>query len=463
MTETGQTGTAEMTTLRKTSGKLLSLGIPLAIGFVSQMAISFTDAALVTRLGAVELAGTTLALSVFSIVMLLGLGVVTAVSPKLAGSFRAGAGDEVRDWYAQGSWLAVGIGLVGSFVLLNTGDILTLMGQSHELASVAQQYNTGAALGMPLFLLYVNARSTMSAVGHPKALTWIMLAAVPVNLVVGYLAIFGRGALPGFGVAGAGWSSTVVRMLVVVAAVVVMHRGQAFRDLALGRASLRLRPKLMLELLRVGTPIGARIVLGEGFLPALAFFVARFGADATTAHAIGLRLVSLISVVALGFSSAATTLAAWARTDGSPQALRELRSALLLVGGGYAVVLSAATALAFNFVVDVLFALDDESAQGALRALLPLALAYFVLDTLGAVFGGYLVGMLDTLVPMVVVMVSFWVAGLGTGLLLSGPAGMGFYGLWAGMALGSALVAVFNILRATHHIRALRAAHPDAA
>jgi len=28
----------------------------------------------------------------------------------------------------------------------------------------------------------------MSAVGEPKALSWIMLAAVPLNLVIGYLA-----------------------------------------------------------------------------------------------------------------------------------------------------------------------------------------------------------------------------------------------------------------------------------
>lgn len=78
---------------------------------------------------------------------------MTAVSPKLASSVRTGAHGEVRDWYAQGSWLALGIGLVGSVVLLNTGAILTLMGQSPELAAVAQEYNTGAALGMPFFLL----------------------------------------------------------------------------------------------------------------------------------------------------------------------------------------------------------------------------------------------------------------------------------------------------------------------
>ncbi|WP_273787863.1 hypothetical protein [Bartonella grahamii] len=52
--------------------QLLSLGIPLAVGFISQMMISFTDAALVAHLGIQALSGTMLALSMFSFVMLFG-------------------------------------------------------------------------------------------------------------------------------------------------------------------------------------------------------------------------------------------------------------------------------------------------------------------------------------------------------------------------------------------------------
>ena len=444
--------------MKQTSSRLLTLGVPLAIGFVSQMAISFTDAMLITRVGATELAGVTLALSVFSVVMLLGLGVVTAVSPKIAGSLRSGAADEARAWYLQGSWLAVGIGLVGSALLLNTGHILLLIGQRPELASVAQQYNNGAAFGMPCFLLYVNVRSTMSAVGRPKVLTWIMLSAIPVNFAVGYLAIFGGGGIPGYGVLGAGWSSTVVRLLIVMTAMTVMQRGHDFADVALRRDSMRPRVSMLLELVRLGTPIGARILFGEGFLPVLAFFVAGYGADATTAHAIALRLVSLISVVSLGFSSAATTISAWARAEGDWRSLRNLRASVLLIGGAYAAVLSAAITLAFGFIVHVVFSLHDASVVSVLRSLLPLFLAYFVLDTLGSAFGGFLVGMLDTVMPALVVMVAYWGVGLGAGMLLAKAGGLGVRGLWAGMVIGAALIALFNLFRSTHHVRVLKTA-----
>jgi|GEM_PF-6873263 len=42
-------------------------------------------------------------------------------------------------------------------------------------------------------------------------------------------------------------------------------------------------------------------------------------------------------------------------------------------------------------------------------------------------------------------MVSFWGVGLGAGLLLSGPGGLGFSGFWAGMSIGAGLIAGVNL------------------
>ncbi len=442
-------GATEMTTTRRASVTLLSLGVPLAIGFVSQMAIAFTDAVLVARLGSRQLAGTTLALSLFSVMMLLGIGLVTAASPKLAESFRTSDQDELRTWYMQGNWLAIGTGILGLLLLLNTERILLLLGESESLAAIAQQYNIGAAWGMPLFLLYVNARGAMSAVGKPQPLTWIMLAAIPVNAALGYLAIFGIGTLPGAGVTGAGWSSTAVRLLVVIAFGIVFHRNQHFRSLQFRLTSPD--PKHLLTLAGIGAPIGARIGLGEGFLPVLAFFVAKFGSDSVAAHAVGLRVASLLSVVALGFSSAATTMSAWARAERDANTLRSLRNALLIVGGGYSVGLSIAIALTFPFIANMVFALNA-SAEAALYSLAPFLVLYFITDTVGSAFNGYLVGQLDTALPTIVVVVSFWIVGLGIGLTVSEHTALGFAGLWLGMAIAATIVAAFNVARASTHM-----------
>ncbi len=442
--------------VRQTLRQLLSLGVPLAVGFISQMAISFIDAALVTRVGVAELAGATLALSVFSFVMLIGLGIVTAVSPKIAESYRREEFDEVRRWHIQGVWLSIVVGLIGAGILLTTGWILRAIGQTEQLAAIAQRYNEGAAAGMIFFFLYINARGFMSAVGKPKILTWIMVSAIPLNFIIGYLFIFGIGRIPGLGVLGAGISSSVMRALIIVAIVVVVTRMQSFRALALLSGPRRISWRAIRELLKVGTPIGLRILVGEGFLPLLAFFVAGYGPNAVAAHAVGLRLEALISVFALGFSSAATTLSAWRRAEEDKRALAHLRSALLVVVLAYIGLTTLIVAGIYGFVEHAIFSINSQSVINLLNGLLPLIILAFAFDAMGSIYNGFLVGMLDTSVPTIVVTVSYWVFGVGTGFGLAKFWHLGLYGFWAGMVISSGVVAIFNYWRAGADIRGLR-------
>ena len=131
--------------------QLIFLGGPLAVAFVSQMAISFTDAALVARLGPEALAAVTLALGLFSLVMLMGLGIITAVSPLAAESFRCNNKIKLQQWFSDGNWLSLIIGVLSVVVFLSTKRILLLMGQDEYIADLAQKYNSGAAAGVIFF------------------------------------------------------------------------------------------------------------------------------------------------------------------------------------------------------------------------------------------------------------------------------------------------------------------------
>jgi len=443
--------------MKRMMSQLLSLGVPLAIGFISQMAISFTDAVLVARIGSTELAGTTLALSLFSLVMLMGIGVITAVSPKVAENHRAEKLTETHIWYVQGVWLSLILGAVGVGILANTGWLLRFLGLSEELALVAQQYNNGAALGMPFFFFYVNTRSLMSAVGNPKPLTWIMIAAIPVNVVIGLVAIFGFASIPGMGVFGAGLSSTLIRILIAIASVTILLKGAKFRHLKPENASFQIDWIRIVELLKIGSPIGIRIVAGEGVLPLISFFIASYGIEATAAHAVGLRTVSLISVFALGFSSAATTISAWTRAQSDWQSLYSLRLSLVIIAIAYVFLVGSTMALNFEFIQKSVFALNSEATISMLWGLLPLILLTFLFDTISSMFNGYLVGLEDTYLPTVVITTTYWGVGLGLGLVLSRSTSIGFFGFWVSLVVSHVIVTAFNYFRAGMHIRLLRA------
>jgi MATE family multidrug resistance protein len=91
------------------------------------------------------------------------------------------------------------------------------------------------------------------------------------------------------------------------------------------------------------------------------------------------------------------------------------------------------------------------SADGvvvALTALLiPIAGVFQVFDGIQVVALGALRGVGDTRLPMVLNLVGFWLVGLPVSAALGLRLGFGPEGVWAGLALGIAVVAILLLVR----------------
>ncbi|WP_375704007.1 MATE family efflux transporter [Bartonella sp. AD328YNZD] len=433
--------------------QLLSLGMPLVVGFISQMMISFTEAALVAHLGVQALSGTMLALSIFSFVMLFGLGIITAVAPKLAESFRRQDRYALKAWFDQGIGLSLLIGTVSAIILLNTRNILCFLGQDGTIANIAQEYNSGAAIGGVFFYLYVNSRGLLSAIGNPQPLTWVMLAAIIVNFFISWPLIFGIGSASGLGVFGAGVASSLIRILIVIAAAIILSRNSAFHSFRFNYLRPKLEISRIIKLLRVGLPIGIRILIAEGFPSVIAFMITAYGVESLAAHTIGMRLDMLISVVALGISSAAATIAAWYRADRNNMALKQLRISVTVFAVAYVLFLSVVVYLSYEFILTTIFNISSERVIVFSWELLPFILLSFAFGTLGAMLNGILVGLLDTFWSTIVVAISYWGLGLLGGALMAHFFEYDFIGYWLGMIGASLIVSIFNYMRVGYLIK----------
>lgn len=442
--------------MKNITQNLISIGLPLAIGFISQMTISFTDAAIISRLGPEQLAGATLGMSFFTIIMLFGIGFISAVSPYVAESFRKCNNDHIQLWYSQGQWISVITGLAGMLLLAFTAEILRWFGISAQLCMIAQEYNYGAAPGLIFFFLYVNVRCLFSAIGRPKPLTFIMILAIPVNILLSWAFILGLPFIKGMGVFGAGVSSSLIRALIIFCATYVLTRSKISEYISLPIIPVKIDFVSMSKLIKTGAPIGLRIAVGEGFLPVIAFFIAAYGTDATAAHSVASRVASLIGVFVLGFSGAATTLSSWYRAEQDWRGLSQLRLSSLIVSLGYVVFVGIFICIFYKDIASILFGIKEHHVLSLIGLLLPMLLFSFALDTVGGIYNGFLVGMLDTAIPTLVITLSYWVLGLGGGLMLSIFTSYGFFSYWISMILSSFFIAVFNYLRAGMHIRNLK-------
>ena len=78
-------------------------------------------------------------------------------------------------------------------------------------------------------------------------------------------------------------------------------------------------------------------------------------------------------------------------------------------------------------------------------------------DGMQAVIAGALRGLNDTFRPMLIAALSYWVFGLGLGVVIAFKTGLGAIGLWIGFVAGLSAAAIlltirFLYLQRTHHM-----------
>ena len=136
--------------------------------------------------------------------------------------------------------------------------------------------------------------------------------------------------------------------------------------------------------------------------------------------------------------------------DGRPLAARLAGFIALALGIGFmgaaALVLWAAPDAIIAAYVDITDPANRDLVAIAQR-LIAIAAIFQVFDGIQVIAAGVLRGYRDTMMPMLLATFGYWGIGFGGAWLLAFPLGYGAVGLWWGLALGLAVVAILLTLR----------------
>lgn len=439
------------------AGANLTLALPIAIAFLSEVATVFVDNVMVGRLGATELAAGGLGANMLFAPMLLGMGVLTGIAAVAAHAFGANDAAKVSATIRQGIRLAVMLTIPCAAGILAFVLLLPHIGYDPATVRMAQGLMLWSLPGIPAFLVFTALRNFVTAAHRPRVVTAVTMASVGVTAFSNYLFVYGSLGMPRLGVPGVGLSATIVSWLqfLAVAAYVRFDRGfHGFRVFArLGR-----HDRAFWEILHIGWPISGAYLFENGLFLVTTVLVGLFGAAALAAHTIVIGLCSFTFMVPYSIGQAATVRVG-----------RALGARDHAEGGwaGYValhlgVIWMLMTAAAFITIPAHLVSLyvDIDSPMNAATltvalTLLPIAALFQVFDGTQAVALGVLRGLKDTRIPMVICFIGYWAIGLSAGALLGFAFGRGAVGLWLGMALGLAVTSTLLTLRFHRQVKRL--------
>jgi MATE family multidrug resistance protein len=436
---------------------------PLAAAYIAEMAISLTDTIIVGRLGSLELAAVGITANMFFSLLFVAMSVVSVVAVLAAEAHARNDSDGVAHAVRQGFWVSVALTLPGLLIGWYIAPILRALGQDAAILPFAQSYVRAVMWGFLPYLWFSVLRSLMTALGTTSSVFFITVSSILLNLGLNLVFVFGHLGLPAMGVAGAGWASTIVcwAMLLALAAEAALSRRLRGYRVFHRLATIDLRT--VGRILRLGLPAGGMAAAESGFFTACALLMGVIGASALAANQIAIMFLSTMFMVPAAISHAASARVAFGMGLEDAKAAR--RAGFVAMGSAVAYMLFSATVVLAipetiaNLFLDPAMAGNAEVIALAVQ-LLFIAAIFQVADGLQIVATGALRGLQDTVIPLLIGLCGYWLAGLGTGAGLAFVLGWGAKGIWWGMALGLAVTAALLTLRFQNVSRRRVAAGP---
>ena len=427
---------------------ILTLGLPLIGGHLSQIAIGVTDTVMTGWYSVEALAAVTLGSTYFFVFFIFGSGFAWAVMPMVA-SFAAEEDETgIRRATRMGVWLSLGFAVLAMPFMMWAEPLLLSLGQEEEIALEAARYLMVAGWGIIPALLLMVLKSYLAALERTQVVFWITVVAAVVNILANYAFIFGNWGAPELGVVGAAIASLAtqaVSLLGVLAYIrFVVPQHQLFARL------WRADGPMLGQVFRLGWPIGLTALSEVGLFAASTMMMGWLGKIPLAAHGIVVQIASITFMVHLGLSNVATIRAgnAFGRRDAEHMA-RDAR-AIVAMSMIFAV-LTIVGFVTWPAPLIEAFMQDGEPAKADILVigvwLLIIAAVFQTVDGAQAIALGLLRGMQDTKVPMWIAAFSYWAVGVPCSYLFGFTFGLEGAGIWMGLVIGLAFAAILLNLR----------------
>jgi len=422
----------------------LFLALPLAGAQMPQAAIAFVDTAMMGKLGSQTLAAGGLGAITFGALLIIGSGIVAAVSPIAAEAHGAGQPQKVGQVIRQGFGLAVLVALPMMVLIWNLRPLLHRLGQPEALLEQTELYLRAIVWGYLPGLGFAILKDFASAISKPRSVIIITLCSVPLNILGNDVLMYGKFGLPALGLEGIGWSSTIVLWGMFLAIALHIRSQRQFRIYGIFRGFPKFDRGMIQELLHIGLPIGIIAFVETGLFTVTTFLIGQIGVAPLAAHQIALETAGVTFRIPLGIAFATTIRV------GHLVGQKNLRGARFAgyVGIALGAIFMGSTALLFwtmpRPIVGLFLNVQDPANAIVVelaQVLLGVAAVFQIFDGIQVIAVGALRGLKDTRIPMLIGIFAYWGIGLVSGYGLGMVWGYGAVGLWWGLALGLAVAA----------------------
>lgn len=403
-------------TTRNLLRSLIAHASPVLIAQIASMSTAFVHTLVAAQAGTDQLAAVGVGAGLYACVMISLAGVLQALTPIAARYVGAGQLARLPACFQQAIWLALIFGVAGFALLASLDWLMHSFGLTRAFTASTHTYLSVLALGLPVSLLYRTCCGMLNALSQARVIMWLGVGNAGLQLVIAPLLALGWLGLPALGAVGCALANVAINALIAALAMYVLGRSARFRPLALLQAWVWPQRRELLQMLRMGGPMGVSSFVEVSCFSLIAVLVAPLGSVAVGAYRILDSFASLCFALPLSLSIA--LLAHVAQAAGAQDwalVRKTVRAGLLL---SFVLALLAGMILWEWGEALIRMYTPDPAIQALAIRLIGLIALYQIFDTLQTVAAQVLRGLHLVIGPMCIHVLCFWGVGLMGGWLL---------------------------------------------
>jgi MATE family multidrug resistance protein len=428
---------------------LLAIAWPMIIAQTAQMGTGVVDTIMAGRYNAADLAAIAIGYNIWVPLYLFFIGVMLGSTTLVAQDFGGGRLQKIKDSLPQSLWLALALGLVAGPACYLAGPLLDLLQLDSVTHAKSLAYLQATAFGLPAAALFQALRCHTQGVGIMRPFAVASVIGFLANIPLNYAFIYGKWGAPELGAAGCGWATALSMWLSPLLIAFYMARAKNLKPYLPRLRWVAPDPKVLVEIWRLGFPIGASFFVEVGVFSVISLCIATLGNTAMASHQIAFNVWDVVYIFLISTGSAMGTRIGHAIGAGDrPRVQRAIvcgGAVNLLVGVAGMTVLLIMPGLIISAYT------NDSDIHIMASALIALAALFIVIDATQVTVTFSLRAFKDTQFPFYVLCGCYWLislpVGYWLGIVVATDAQTGTMGFWQAMIGGIALSTIILVFR----------------
>lgn len=410
---------------------LIKLGTPIVIGQIGNLVLNFADTLMIGHHSTTELAAASFVNGIFVLFILFSLGFNFALTP-VAGPFigrdeKEEAGVVMRSCL----WANVILMLVLTALAVAFYFSLHLFGQPDELLPLMRPYLLVNILSIPFAIIGCQMKQFFDTIGSTKISMYVLVFSNLLNIIGNYFLIYGKAGIPELGLLGAGLSTAIARVVIVVLFFLIFFIDKKYAVYLNG--ALKAEPtktrKTFVEINKLGWSSAIQATIECGAFSLVAIFVGWIGTKPLAAHQIMITVSMFFYNIYLGIATAISIRVSHFA------GMKDWRAIVDVTKSGFFIIIAIAAVMAipvylYRDSIGALFSNDPLVGELVAVTVIPLIL-YQISDAFQCSIANALRGLGEMRLLMYAAFFAYFVVSLPLSWLLGIQFGFGLVGIWS--------------------------------